>query len=466
MDVVTVETPCLGNRSYLVVDGRAALVVDPPRDVDRVERVAAEWNARIEVVAETHRHADYVSGGLELARRHRATYAVPPGEPEPYFDHARATEGARFGVGSLCLRTWATPGHTPHHVAYSVEVDGEPLAICTGGSLLYGSVGRTDLSGHGRAADLAREQWTSVRRLAHALPDGVQVLPTHGFGSFCSAGAVGDVTSSTIGRERETNRALIEPREQFSLSLVSGYGAVPRHYARLPQLNAAGPAPFDPSPPPELPSEQLRLARARGHWLVDLRDRREFAAEHLDGAVNVELTGAFAAYLPWLLPAGSGVVLLGDADAVAEAGRQLAFVGIDRPVGVATGTPLDAAGGDESALRSYPVGNVAGLELARSHGALVLDVRSRQEWTESHVDDAINLPLPDLAELFDPAGPPSEWPEEEVWVYCAAGFRAAAAASMLDAAGIRVTLADGSYADAVTAGITVHPARAGDAYLI
>src|SRR4051812_4518032 len=140
VEVHSVETPCLGNRSYVVVDGSSAIVVDPPRDIDRIEAVLDECDARVDLVLETHRHADYVSGGLHLSRRHRADYVVPPGEPEPRHGFTAALEGRTFGTGAIGVRVLATPGHTPHHVAYLVEHEENPVAVCTGGSLLHGSV--------------------------------------------------------------------------------------------------------------------------------------------------------------------------------------------------------------------------------------------------------------------------------------------------------------------------------------
>ena len=456
--IESLETPCLGNRSYVVVDSGVAIVVDPPRDIDRVEAlVDAMGVARIALVLETHRHADYVSGGLELARRHRATYLVPPGEPDPRFAFTPARGGEVHGEGGLGVRVVATPGHTPHHVSYVVESAGQPVAVCTGGSMLHGSVGRTDVYGADLTRTLAHEQWRSARRLLEELPADVRLLPTHGFGSLCSAGAASAQASATLGEEATVNPALRIAEQVFVDTLIGSYGPIPRHYARLPLVNAAGPGPIDLSPAPSLDAADLRALRERGHWLVDVRDRRAFAREHLHGSVNVEATGPLVAYLPWILPAGAGVVLLGDAESVDSAARQLAQVGIDRPLGVAVGEPESWAGDDSDALRCYPVSDFAGFVAAEGTGeAVALDVRSAPEWQAGHVRRALHLSLPELADITDPSRPrPPRAVTGEVWVYCGGGFRAAIAASLLDAAGAQVTLIDQPYAAAEQSRLTV-----------
>ena len=463
IDIQALETPCLGNRSYVVADSGVAVVVDPPRDIDRVEAlVEATGGARIALVLETHRHADYVSGGLELARRHRASYLVPAGDPQPRYSHVPARAGDVHGEAGLGIRVIATPGHTPHHVSYLIESHQLPVAVCTGGSLLHGSVGRTDLYGAERTVELAHEQWWSAQRLLEELPPDIRLLPTHGFGSLCSAGVAATSDATTLGEEAEANPALCLPEDGFVDALVGGYGPIPRHYSRLPLVNAAGPQPIDLSPARALDADELPALQAAGHWLVDLRDRRSFAAAHVRGSVNVDSTGPLVAYLPWILPAGAGVVLLGNAGMVESATRQLAQVGIDRPLGVVVGELDDWAGGDPESLSSFPVGDFAGLVAAEGAGAAVaLDVRSAQEWRAGHVRRALHLALPDLADIADPSRAPSRFlVTGEVWVYCGGGFRAAIAASLLDAAGARVTLIDQPYSAAEEARLTVRDTTA------
>jgi hydroxyacylglutathione hydrolase len=465
VQIVSIETACLGNRSYVLVDGGSAVVVDPPRDIDRIEAVLEEHGAAPVLVVETHRHADYLSGGLELARRHRASYVVPPGEPQPRFRFEAAVDGERFEAAGIGVRILATPGHTPHHVAVVIEDGTRPVAVCTGGSLLHGSVGRTDLHGDERTVALAHDQWRSARRLLTELPEDTRLLPTHGFGSLCSAAPGAATASATLGEERTVNPALQMAEQAFVATLVAGYGPVPRHYHRLPLLNAAGPSPIDLSPAPLLSTADLLRRQSEGHWLVDVRDRRSFAQSHVRGSVNVEESGPLVAYLPWILPPGSGVVLLGEATQVRSAARQLTQVGIDRPLGVAVGSPQEWVSGDLSLLGSYGVGTFTGFAAAAQRGtAVALDVRSAPEWAASHVQDALHLSLPELAEVVDP-GRGRTQPFGDIsgstWVYCGGGFRAAVASSLLHAAGATVTLVNEPFDAAVTAGLTVpgRPAR-------
>lgn len=196
-----VETEGLGNRSHLAGGARAAVVVDPPRDIDRVIAAAARRGVRIVAVAETHVHNDYVSGGLELARLTGARYLVPAGAEVAYARVPVADGDVEPVDEELVLRAVATPGHTPHHTAYVLEESGRPVAAFTGGSLLIGGVGRPDLVEPRLTERLARAQHASAHRLAAELGDEVAVLPTHGFGSFCSAGRTGG-EGATIGAQK------------------------------------------------------------------------------------------------------------------------------------------------------------------------------------------------------------------------------------------------------------------------
>ncbi len=203
LEVVAYDADGLGDRSYLLHDGGKAFVVDPQRDPAPYIETASDLGVDIVLVLETHVHNDYVSGGLALARRTSATYGVPAGVT---FDFASETsaleEGDILGVGDLRVRVLSTPGHTPHHLAFVAEDASGRSAVLTGGSLLSGAIGRTDLLGRGQAARLGEAQWRSVRRLLGDLDPATEVLPTHGFGSFCSAG-LGLATTRTGSRSHQ-----------------------------------------------------------------------------------------------------------------------------------------------------------------------------------------------------------------------------------------------------------------------
>jgi glyoxylase-like metal-dependent hydrolase (beta-lactamase superfamily II)/rhodanese-related sulfurtransferase len=446
VEVVAIDTPALGDRSYLAHDGDVALVVDPQRDTDRVLEMAAVRGVRITHVFETHLHNDYVTGGLALARATGAAYHVNAADPVT-FDRVAVGDGDTIEVSAVMrVRVLASPGHTFTHLAYVLEAAGRAHAVFTGGSLLYGSTGRPDLLGRGHAGELAHAQFASARRLAAELPQDADVYPTHGFGSFCSA-TQSEGTSSTIGREMRVNPVLRLGEEQYVRELLAGLDAFPAYYAHMAPANAAGPSGPDLSPPRRAGAAEIRRRVEAGEWVVDLRARRAFAAGHVAGTLSFDLDGSFATYLGWLIPWGTPLTLLGRTpEQVAEAQRELVRIGIDRPAAAAVGSPGTWAGG--RALRSYPVADFADLESVRHHRPVViLDVRRDQEWNDSHITGAVHIPIHELPSRL------AEVPEGEVWVHCEAGYRASVAASFLDAAGRTIVAVDDEYERAARAGL-------------
>jgi len=441
--ILTLDTPSLGNRSYLAHDGRVALVVDPQRDTDRVLELARAAGVEITHVFETHLHNDYVTGGLALAREVGAAYHVN-GADDVSFERVPVRDGEVVVVSdALRVRALATPGHTFTHLSYALESptrDGgtDTVAVFTGGSLLYGTTGRPDLLGTEHSHDLARHQYASAHRLAEALPEEAEVLPTHGFGSFCSPGSAGDATQSTIGREMRLNPVLTQAEEHWVAGTLASLDAFPAYYARMGPANAAGPDAADLSAPRPADVATVAAGLAAGEWVVDLRNRTAFAAGHVTGSLNFGLDGQFATYLGWLMPWGTPLILLGETpEQVAEAQRELVRIGIDRPQAAATGTPHDWTDGP---LGSFPRAAFADLAEVRHHRPVtVLDVRRVSEFTAGHVDGALNIPLHELLSRLD------DVPAGEVWVHCAAGYRASVAASVLAAAGRQVVAVDDSY---------------------
>jgi hydroxyacylglutathione hydrolase len=448
VEVVAIDTPALGDRSYLAHDGEVALVVDPQRDIDRVLALAAARGVRITHVFETHLHNDYVTGGLALARATGAAYHVNAAD-QVAFDRVPASDGDLIEVSPVMrVRVLATPGHTFTHLSYVLEAAGHPHAVFTGGSLLYGSTGRPDLLGSDYTPELARAQFASAHRLAAELPEDADVYPTHGFGSFCSA-TQAEGSSSTIGRERRVNPALILAEDRYVSELLAGLDAFPAYYAYMGPANAAGPVGPDLTAPRCADAAELRRRIDAGEWVVDLRARRAFAVGHVAGTLSFDLDGSFATYLGWLIPWGTPLTLLGRTpEQVAEAQRELVRIGVDRPAAAATGHPGDWAGGRP--LRSYPVADFADLEAVRHHRRVViLDVRRDSEWAASHITGAVHIPIHQLPSRL------TDVPEGEVWVHCEAGYRASVAASFLDAAGRTVVAVDDEFPRAARAGLPV-----------
>jgi rhodanese-related sulfurtransferase len=375
---------------------------------------------------------------------------VPAGARVAY-ERVPVADGDRTPIeDGLELRALATPGHTLHHTSYVLEDGGRAVAVFTGGSLLIGTVGRPDLVEPRLTERLARAQHGSAHRLAAELPDETAVLPTHGFGSFCSAGAAtGEGT--TIGRERTANEALLKDVDAFVADLLAGLDDVPAYYAHMGPANAAGPAPVDLTPPRRADAEEIAARLAAGEWVVDLRDRIAFAAGHVAGALNFEAEGQLATYLAWLLPWGKPVTLLADSpERLADAQRELVRVGIDRPAAAATGAPADwlRPGERPRAFRRATFADLAARPPADEDApVVVLDVRRHAERAREHLAGSLHIPLHLLRDRL------AEVPEGTVWVHCAGGMRAAIAASVLDAAGRDVVAVDDVFDAARAAGL-------------
>ncbi len=442
MDLEIILTPGLGNATYLLASDGEAVVVDPPRDAWRVTQVADARGWRLTHVVETHVHNDYLSGALEL-RADRRVSIVAPARGRYAFEHRGVDEGDIVEIGGLRLVARATPGHTPEHLAWEVMTDGAdaPSAVLTGGSLLVGSAGRTDLLGPAATEGLTHDQFLSLRLLA-ALPDDVAVLPTHGPGSFCTAGPIGGDRTSTIGLERRANPLLAAPDEAaFRAALLGGLGAYPTYYGEMAPINRAGPVVMGrPEVPPSLDPAAFRAAVAAGAHAVDGRPRTEFAAGHLPGSLNIELGDSFASYVGWFVPFGAPVALvlpepLGEA--LEEATVQLFRIGYDRIVGALSGG-ADAWAASGGTLETYPTTTIDALHVDAITGpnGYALDVRDPHEWHEDGVvPGAIRIPIGELAEQLGTI--PRDGP---VTVMCKSGARASIAASLLDAAGIDVRL--------------------------
>jgi len=267
VEVILIETPSLGDRSYLVHDGAVALVIDPQRDIDRVTALAAEHGVRVTHIAETHVHNDYLTGGLALARATGAEYLVNGADPVR-FTRTPLHDGDSVEISdAMRVRALATPGHTFTHLSYVLESGGAVAGVFTGGSLLYGATGRPDLLGPDNTGALARAQYASVQHLARELPDAAPVFPTHGFGSFCAAGPPA-ATATRIGDEKLANPVLTLDEDSYVAELLAGLDAYPAYYARMGPANRAGADAPSLLPPPPVAASEIagRIAAGNGWW--------------------------------------------------------------------------------------------------------------------------------------------------------------------------------------------------------
>jgi hydroxyacylglutathione hydrolase len=413
----------LGNSAYLVDlgDGRA-LAVDPSRDL-RAIRAATERNGlRIAYAAETHLHADFLSGASQLSATDGAQ--IVAGDAAREFAHTAMADADELDLGGLTLRALATPGHTFEHLSYLLLDGSRPLALFTGGSLLVGAAARTDLAGAEHTDELTRAQFHSLRRLA-ALPADTVVYPTHGAGSFCSA-PPGAERTTTIGRELATNPLLaIADEEDFTRTLLSGLGSYPSYFLRLPEVNRRGPTIL--GNPPTLDPLTVAAAQAyreRGAEVIDVRPPEAFAARHLPGSLSITLRPEFGTWLGWLADPDRQLVFVRDDDQDPdEIIWQCLKIGYEHIAGELDGgiTAWQAAGG--SVARNDTV------RAETPDAWTLLDIRQDREFAAGHIPGASHRELATLA-----AGT-TDLPLAPLAVMCGHGERAATAASLLERAG-------------------------------
>ncbi|MFF4573095.1 rhodanese-like domain-containing protein [Streptomyces sp. NPDC001410] len=413
----------LGNSAYLVDlgDGRA-LAVDASRDLRALRAAAERRGLAVAYAADTHLHADFLSGAVQLGHDAGAT-VLASAAGHRAFAHRGLADGDEVDLGGLTLRALATPGHTDEHLSFLLLDGDRALGVFTGGSLIVDSAARTDLLGADRTEELARAQYHSLRRLA-ALPDEVAVWPTHGAGSFCSA-PPGAERTSTIGTQKRTNPLLAAPDEDtFVRRLVAGLGSYPAYFARLAEANRRGPAVLGSAPPlPALDAGQVRSLLAEGGQVVDVRPAADYAAGHIPGALSIPLRGQFATWLGWLLPDTVPLVFVtGDGQDLDEIVWQAAKIGYERLAGrLDGGMPAWAAAGNRQAGTAFVTADRAG-------DRPYVDVRQEAEFAAGHVPGAVHIELGGLAAHAGDA------PEGPV-VACGHGERAMTAASLLERAG-------------------------------
>ncbi len=424
MDVRVLTTPGLGDKSYILAHDGVGVVVDPQRDIDRFRSILEEIDVDPRYVLETHLHNDYVSGGRHLSAETGSELVLPAGSGTK-FRYVPAFHHEDLDAGPFRIRPLHTPGHTPEHVSYLIIVEDQPVAVFSGGSLLVGSAGRTDLLGIDRATSLVRLQYQSVMRLAE-LPAEVDLYPTHGAGSFCTVSEAGG-TTSTIGAELSTNPVLQYPdAESFAEGQLSGLPPYPSYYAQMGPINLAGPEPYVPAPIPEMSPNQVQEAMAEGAQVVDARYKTTFAEGHIPGSWGMELGSDFATWIGWLLPFNAPLVLiLEEGESLEEARDALARIGFDDVRGVMWGLESWIEEGRETVSHSTVT---ARQFIDQANGSRqVVDVRAPTEWVDGVLGGSILSHLPDLID----ATPEDLDPNEPVYIGCTTGHRASIAAGVL-----------------------------------
>jgi hydroxyacylglutathione hydrolase len=460
MLVRQVVDPKLAQFAYLVGCPRSgeAIVIDPERDVDRYFALAAQHNLRIVAAADTHIHADYISGLREMAARGVLVYASREGGTDWQYEwligsdapHRLLGHGDKFSVGFIEFQAVHTPGHTPEHLSYLVRDAGggatDFIALASGDFVFVGDVGRPDLLE--RAAGMlgvmvpsARAQYQSIHREFMPLPEFLQVWPAHGAGSACGK-SLGDVPTSTVGYELRTNRSIAAASDEqtFVDFILAGQPEPPLYFARMKRDNRSGPRLLPSLPTPRrLPTSELQsLQDRRDIAVLDTRKRQAFFDGHLPGSILADLDHQFCSIAGSYVAEHMPVYLIVDEERLDEAVRALIRVGLDDLAGYVTPAELAAFADAGGRLARTAVIDMAQMEARRVRGeGRVVDVRGATEFESGHVHGAIHIPhtrIPVSLALL-----PADMP---LLVHCNSGARAATAVSLLEREGYQAVDVD------------------------
>jgi len=423
--------PGLAHSSYLLGGAATCAIIDPRRDVGIYLEAAASMGMKITHILQTHLHADFVSGHLDLAEATGAAIVMPK-SANCAFPHQAVAEGDSFRIEDLEISVLETPGHTPEHITYVVRDrarGAEAVSIFCGDTLFVGDVGRPDLF-PGIALELAGKLHGSLHRKLLALPPFCEVYPAHGAGSLCGR-AMGAKRTSTLGYEKLYNGALqIADREKFITSLTTDMPAAPDHFSRCSDINRRGPALVRTLPTPKpLPPKHFHEKIAEANVLaLDIRGYTAFSGQHVPGAYHIDMGGNFSTFAGWVLPPDKKILLItNDGAEAAEATVLLRRVGVDQVVGYLEGGIFEWAkagfASDHVPLLSAPE---LQQRITRGDGLTLVDVRSAGEFGAVHVEGALHIPAPELRSRHQELDP-----NRDIALVCSTGHRSSLAASLL-----------------------------------
>lgn len=422
----------LGNSAYLVgsYETKLAVLIDPLRDVDHYLAAAERNSVRLVSVLDTHVHADFVSGAREIAN-HTGAIIGASKEAKLGFEHQPLVEGDELPLGSFTIKVIETPGHTPEHISFLIAPDDDhtPSAIFTGGALIVGGAARTDLLGHDLSVPLARRLYHTLHHKLMALPDDMNVYPTHGAGSFCIASASNDRVT-TIGRERRSN-PLTQPQseEEFVQRALSGLPSYPYYYRYMRGLNERGPTLLGGLPTLDpLTAAEARDLIERGTLVLDVRRKEAFTEGHIPGAFGIQVQAPLVVWAGWLVPFNAPLILIAEnLEQRLEAVRHLIRIGYDNLRGYLEGG-LESWVAAGYAVEAAATLSVAELRERRHSGEalIILDVRQDSEWESGHIPGAIHIENGRLP--YEQLNLPHDQP---IAIHCASGNRSIAGYSVL-----------------------------------
>ena len=440
MFIQQLYTGCLSEAAYFIESNGEAAVVDPLRDIDAYIQLAKEHNATIKYIFETHFHADFVSGHLDLAKATGATIIYCPGTETAFPVHV-AKDGETFTLGKLTIQILHTPGHTLESTCYLLkDEEGKDHCVFTGDTLFVGDVGRPDLSQKDAELtmeDLAGMLYESLQAKIVPLADNVIVYPAHGPGSSCGKN-LGPNTTSTIGEEKATNYALkAENKEAFVKAVTDGLSAPPLYFPINARINKEG---YDSINDilekglQPLSVEEVKDRMNNGALLLDTRHATQFTQSFIPDSIFIGLEGRFAEWAGSLLPFDKELILVTDPGKEKEAVTRLARVGFHKMAGYLQGgfDTWKASGESIDMIIDIEADELA-MDLPFDPNLVILDVRRQAEFADGHVKNAINLPLNDMTDLAQLADLDEE---QNIYVHCAGGYRSVVAASLMKRQGI------------------------------
>lgn len=433
MHIQQLYTKCLSEAAYFISHNGEAAVIDPLRDIDEYLALAKEQNATIKYIFETHFHADFVSGHIELSKATGAPIIYGP-MAEPSFDFVQARDGQEFSIGGLSLKAVHTPGHTLESTCYLLSDEaGNPYCLFSGDTLFVGDVGRPDLfSGNLSKEELAGMAYESLQTKIKTLPDEVLLYPAHGPGSACGK-KLGAETWSTIGEQKKSNYALANmSKEAFIKTLTEGLSTPPAYFPLNARINAEGYTPMEAvmeTGMKALSVEAFKKLVADGAVILDTRPSTLFTQAFVPGSISIGLDGRFAEWAGSLLSFEQPLVLVTEAGMEKESITRLARVGLDKVQGyLKGGVAAWQEAGEKSDLIIDIEPDEFAMDIPFDSRMEVIDVRKPGEFEEGHVKGATNLPL-NL--MRDPLYLAQVDTDHNLYVHCAGGYRSVIACSLL-----------------------------------
>ncbi|MEQ1797855.1 MAG: MBL fold metallo-hydrolase [Lacibacter sp.] len=435
MYVQQLYTNCLSEAAYYIESNGECAIIDPLRDVEVYLNLAKERNAVIKYIFETHFHADFVSGHLDLAKQSNAPIVFGP-ETETTFPVYVAKDGEQFKIGTLTIEVLHTPGHTFESSCYLLkDENGKDSAVFTGDTLFVGDVGRPDLAQGGdiSVSDLAGLMYESLQKKIMPLADDVIVYPAHGPGSSCGK-SMGPETSSTIGEQKQSNYALQQQsKEAFIKAVTNGLEAPPAYFPINAKINKEGYGALDAVLKTGLTALSIdafkQLAEQDKTLILDTRNANVFTQGFVPGSISIGLEGRFAEWAGGLLPFDENILLVCDEGKEEETIIRLARVGFDKVKGYLKGgfEAWQNAGQTVDLIIDVEADELA-MDYPHDDNLVVVDVRKETEFADGHVKDAVNLPLNEMNDLGLIANIEER---DNLYVHCAGGYRSVIASSLL-----------------------------------